>query len=54
MCFVTAAGGVLLSSTLGTCSCSGPIAGGLQQDPGGSLLPWHLLCYSLVGGGVES
>lgn len=46
MCFVTAAGGVLLSSALGTCSCSGPIAGGLQQDPGGPSC--HGICFVIA------
>lgn len=34
-CFVTVAGGVLPNSTLGTCSRSGTVAGGLQQPQGG-------------------
>lgn len=43
MCFVTVAGRVLLSSVLGTCSRSGPVAGGLQQAPGGPSC--HGICF---------
>lgn len=35
VCFLTAAGGVLLSSVLGTCSHSGPVARGAAAGSGG-------------------